>query len=294
VTVQSWEFGFNGLIFGGDRAISVETVDGLSEPPVRDSVGLKLADHGALVSAKYMPERRIVFSGSITGAPISGGAGAPSTQAHAYAVALAEALVPRPDGLPLPLVFRMGDGIERVVYCLPTRIAFPVDIGYGLGSIQWMAEFLAGDARIYEWKQRGTLITPGLSLSGLDFGGPGSGLDFGGGSGGFGSAPNIGTISTLPLATIQGPATNPMLQKASTGEFVKVNLSLAGSDSLVIDFNARTIVLNGAASRYYALDPGSTWFGLDPGANTLQFFADGATSMTSVTVTWQSAWAAAI
>jgi hypothetical protein len=286
VALERWEWEYNGLRWGGGKAIVVDDVAGLGMPALRASSEPKLVDHGAYSSARWMPERHFTMQGRIADTDLS--------STFDRATQLAQALVPRPDGKPLPLVFRAGDGILKEIHCVSLRYEVPIDRQYANGYIRWLAEFLAGDPRIYENGARGVGIVP----RDLDPGGvvfpvvfP---IDFGGGAGGIGIATNIGTIPTPPYLHLAGPATNPTVQHDATGRFLKFNIALSTSDFLDVDFDDRTITLNGTASRYDTLDPASQWWSLDPGDNAISFFADGTSSQTLATLTWQSAWAVAV
>ena len=45
----------------------------------------------------------------------------------------------------------------------------------------------------------------------------------------------------------------------------RLNITLASTDSLVIDMGARTVILNGVASRYNTIVTGSSWWTIPPG-----------------------------
>lgn len=91
-----------------------------------------------------------------------------------------------------------------------------------------------------------------------------------------GVAVNAGTIITYPTFTLSAggsPTFTNGAQSWSAGAL------LSGT---VIDFKAMTI-LNGSTNYFSAWTPGGTWFGLNPGNNTL-------TSTVAGTWTWRSAW----
>jgi hypothetical protein len=102
---------------------------------------------------------------------------------------------------------------------------------------------------------------------------------------------NIGNYPSFPTFTIAGPVTNPKVTLASTGEFFGVTTSLSGSDTLVIDMKAGTVILNGTATRYGNVAFGSTWFGIPPGAQSVQVSStDSAYVLALFTIDMYSAW----
>lgn len=97
-----------------------------------------------------------------------------------------------------------------------------------------------------------------------------NGLGFAPTTGGALLTNNIGNYETNPVFTIKGPVTNPMLTLVSTGEFFGLNTTLTSSDTIVIDMNKGTVVLNGTTTRYGSVVTGSSWFGLPPGGSTVK------------------------
>ncbi len=90
------------------------------------------------------------------------------------------------------------------------------------------------------------------------------------------------------MAVINGPVVDPFLENTATGEIVRLTGTLDAGDYLVVDSDARTVLLNGTASRYSWVSPGSTWWQLEPGANSVRY---GATSGSGTgTLTSRSVW----
>jgi hypothetical protein len=97
-----------------------------------------------------------------------------------------------------------------------------------------------------------------------------NGLGFAPTTGGALLTNNIGNYETNPVFTIKGPVTNPTITLLSTGEFFTLNMTLTGSDTIVIDMQQGTVVLNGTTTRYGSVAVGSSWFGLPPGSSTVK------------------------
>ena len=71
---------------------------------------------------------------------------------------------------------------------------------------------------------------------------------------------NDGNVPTPAVFTIDGPVSNPTIENTTLGKELSFDIVLGASDQLVVDTAARTVVLNGTASRYNTLTPDSEWF----------------------------------
>lgn len=74
-----------------------------------------------------------------------------------------------------------------------------------------------------------------------------------------------------PTITIYGPVTNPIIKNYTTNKLVQTEVVMTGSDILVIDMSAQTVVLNSnynylgyvtSDSEFWSLDPGNNEIGL--------------------------------
>ena len=100
---------------------------------------------------------------------------------------------------------------------------------------------------------------------------------------------NDGTIATPWVATFSGPLTAPELVHLGSGKRITLSgATLAAGETLVVDSDARTVLLEGTASRYSWLAAASQWFDIEPGANSVQLL--GASGSGSVSLAWRSAW----
>ena len=100
-----------------------------------------------------------------------------------------------------------------------------------------------------------------------------------------------GDYNTPISVTFTGPSTNPRIVNADTLEYIRLNTTLAATDTFVVNtaFGNKTVTLtqggivkNGIAF----LDIGSTFFQLTPGANTVYFEDDAVASTATATMTW--------
>jgi hypothetical protein len=104
-------------------------------------------------------------------------------------------------------------------------------------------------------------------------------------------ATNAGTTLTYPVLTVTGPGTNPSISNLTTGETLYLNYELAADELLTLDMLNRTVLLNGTASRYSAVDfIRSDWWGLMPGLNDVRVSFTTHSTGASLRIDWRDAW----
>lgn len=102
---------------------------------------------------------------------------------------------------------------------------------------------------------------------------------------------NAGDAETFPLLRITGPGTNPTLINLTTGQQLAIVYTLAASEYLVVDMLNRTVLLNGSANRYGAVDfVNSEWFPIIPGDNDLRIGFSSFSTGAALQVDWRDAW----
>lgn len=279
MTLNTYEFSFNGLVMNGTNAYGVIAIDGLSPPDRREESIDKAEDHGAYVYAAFLSPRRIVIEGDIVGLV--------GDDFEADVTAWRRAFVPQVS--PLPFTYLLpGDGdITKQIFCVPTRSALAVDSEYPLGYAKWHVELLAGDPRIYDM---GSTITQGAgTANGLGFNIQFN-VNFGGGSSSAASAGynNIGIFPTPATAKLHGPMTNPEIRNNTVGKSIKMNIDIATGDALWVDFASKTLKMNGTVSKYGTLSSDSEWWQLEPGVNDIALTVDAGTGQ--MELFYRSAW----
>ncbi|MNJ51482.1 Phage tail protein [compost metagenome] len=101
---------------------------------------------------------------------------------------------------------------------------------------------------------------------------------------------NSGDVETPVEIHYKGPATNPVVESETTGEYIKVNYELTAEDTLIINTafgNKRVEVLNDDGTRtnvFHWIDLGSTFFQLQPGRNMLKYGSDYESEQAAATV----------
>jgi len=102
---------------------------------------------------------------------------------------------------------------------------------------------------------------------------------------GSGTATNSGNFKASPVLTVTGSAAGPIVITNSTaGATVSVSTAVPGGQQLVIDFLARTVLLNGV-NRYDLVTSTPTWWDVLPGANTIVYSGGG-----TAVLSWNDSW----
>ena len=185
------------------------------------------------------------------------------------------------------MTFALSDLLTYTVTGRPRSCDVVLDKKFLGGTLRARCTFWCSDPRLFG----GSIVSPFVLPSG------GTGLTFNAttnftfgsaGSGGINNLINAGTYPTDWSAVFVGPLTDPVIEHIDQSATLGLSLVLGASDTLTLDSRTRSVLLNGTASRYSALTPGSRWFQLTPGSNTIRFRAG--TGSGSMSVTYRPAY----
>lgn len=187
-----------------------------------------------------------------------------------------------------PFEWQIPGQAARRVMARCRRRAMVIDVDYTAGVAYVAVELAAADPRMY-----GALLSASAGLGtltgGLTFPAVAPFVFGTAGTSGVMSCPNEGSVAAPWVATFTGPLVAPELVRLGTGERLALpGASLTAGETLVVDSDARTVMLGGTASRYGWLSSAAVWFDLEPGSNSVQLL--GASGAGSVTVEWRPAW----
>ncbi len=102
---------------------------------------------------------------------------------------------------------------------------------------------------------------------------------------GAGTATNTGNFKASPVLIVTGSAAGPIvIANTTAGRTVTVTTAIPAAQLLVIDFKARTVLLN-AVNRYDLVTGTPQWFDIAPGANTITYSGGGTPSLS-----WNDSW----
>lgn len=259
---------------------TVETEEGWSSsPPVRGDVTSREAADGAYDSAERYYDARLVT--------LTGFADAPS---QAAMLAAKERLLAVGSDLRGPLLELAVGELTGTRSAWVRRATDTKTTDQGSRAFAWQLNLLAPDPRKYG--------APAAAAAGLPAAAGGMvfpvtfPLTFpGGGGGGSLLATNAGRYETWPTLRIVGPATDPVAENLTTGKrFRLAPLTLGTGDYVDVDMDARTVLLNGSASRRAAVAADSDWWSLAPGDNAVRFGAAAYDPAAQLQLTWRPAW----
>ena len=279
--LADYALSIGGLTLGPGTDYIVHRVDGFGAPIDRISDTPRPRRHGELAGSDYLDGRTVTIEITVRG------------DTPAETVANLDALLavwqPITDaGTVTALSYKFPGQAERQLYGRPRRLAADTDRIIG-NRISATLEYRAGDPLQYA----ATATTGAIGLSGTAGGRTYSRtypLTYGTSTSTSLYVTNAGTFSTAPTFRITGPATNPKVENRATGESLAFAIVLTAGQTLDVDTDARTVILDGTASRYSTLVTGSTFFDLNPGTTELRFVADVYNATATLAVSFRSAW----
>ncbi len=276
--MPDFQWSYRGATFGDGTLIEAASVEGFGLPDLRTADAARSGAHGSYVGADWSQGRSIIMQLEAFGAT--------STALEALLAPLFAAAVP--SSTESPLAFKLPGQVDRFVNARCRRRSPVIDNAYALGFARFAIEFYASDPRIYATTLTSLSATLPTVSGGLAFPAAAPFVFGSSGSGGAIAATNSGTFETPWTATFNGPLVAPTLSHTGQGKTLAFTGTLAAGETLVLDSAAKTVLLNGTASRYSWLTAASQWFTIEPGSNPLAFA--GASGTGSCTVTFRSAW----
>lgn len=169
------------------------------------------------------------------------------------------------------------------------RLSGPIRIAQnGINAFDFQLQLTAPDPRKYATPVETSVGLP-ASVGGLSF--PVAfPADFGLSSGGSVTVTNAGTVRTWPVLRLAGPLVNPRVINPATGDELHVTATIPAGQYIDIDTSARTVLLNGTASRRAAVTVAGEWLPVAPGVSSFRFGSDVYDPSALLTVAVRSAW----
>lgn len=268
---------YRTLAWGPGTKFAVVSMEGARDlPPVRGRDLGYAERHGAASLADYTDPHALRLTLGLRG------------DDHTDLEALSEAVrqATPPSAGVSAIAYRNG---TRLRFGKPRRRALPEDSEALWRLGQAVIEFFCPDPREYDASvSTATLLLPSAA-SGFGFN---LAMPFGFGSGGIGGdaqLTNLGNVDAPLVVRINGPVTNPTV--GINGRTLQLTTTVAAGDFLLIDMEARTVLLNGTASRRSAVVAGSSWPNVPPGTSTLQYRASSLQDPAATLVaTYRGAW----
>ena len=274
---------YQGLTIGDGTDFEIKTIDGLESLPDIVQPDLKIDRDQGMYAGLYTAGGRLIAIEYEVHASTD-------AQFRADLDTLGTALAPigtveQPLAFLLPGMAQLG----RQSYVRPLTRACIIDVDYSHRIARGVMHLFATDPRLYD-------VTLNSQSVGLPASNGGTSwpvvwpLSWGSaGAGGLLTCTNAGTFEARPVLTITGPIDNPTITNLTTGMSFTLAITLAPGDTLTIDMKARTVILNGTASRRGNATV-AQWWSIIPGANSVQFSANTVQVGSQLTVAFASAW----
>lgn len=288
----------NELTFWGSKVgdngelhnIGYESLDGIGEPERRTTSTVKSGADGGLVVAtdqQYSP-RTVSFDGfAFTESASQASEFTRQLQTVCPIREEVTLLVATPTGTVYGARGVVSTKKQKLVYSNGTAQVFDVDFDIICSDPFWQdySTDHPNEVQINKVEEGGLRwLAAGLKWTG-------NGLAWSSG----GDAPvaiNRGAEIVYPIITIRGKTGNPVIGNLTTGESVRLPLSLTANDTLIIDMDAESITLNGG-SLGGLVDTNDLW-GLLPGNNMIQYSSDSSEDNALVTISWRDKYIEAV
>ncbi|GII89617.1 hypothetical protein Ssi03_76070 [Sphaerisporangium siamense] len=281
-----WDIDWDGFLIGTGTPYTVVQLDGwLDSPPLVDRSVPRPSRHGSWAGRPRAQARtvtaivRIVAERSAMGDAV-----------HALRAATGVAR----DATEAPLAIR-ALGQTLVAFGKFANRLLSVDQLFAAGvalavPLQWRC----ADPRLYELAEQSATIGAPTGGSGgltypltypLSYGTPAGPATA--------TCVNTGNEATNPVLVFTGPITTPRMVNSTLGRSLEFDLDLPAGQTLTVDTDAGTVLLNGTTDRLYKRTGTSVpveYFELAPGPNNLTLFGAALGVGAQVQVTWRSAY----
>lgn len=272
--------GADTLLLGPGTDYIIHNLEGLGLPELRTDDAARPSDHGVFPSRDFLADRKVTVTGTARGDSAS------DVTANLDALMALWQPVYSDAADVVHLAYRLPGQVARLVKGRPRRANIESNRIIG-NRASFVLEFTAVDPRIYAATESTDSTTIAAAAGGRQYDRTYN-VTYGASAGGFLVLTNDGNFPSRPFATITGPASNPRIENVTTGQTMRLALTVAAGDFVEVDFDARTIMLNGTASRYSSLTAASEWWELAPGNTEVRFRADDTGG--ELDISWRSAW----
>jgi hypothetical protein len=258
--------------------VDITSVSGLDNAAYRETERDHEGDDGGFMDAEFEKGRRILLTGDVY---------CDTLTMETYLDALKENYAPSTSLVPFYL---KAPGVsERYLSVKPLGCKYDWETVRRTGQSRIQFSMYAEDPRIYD-SALTSLNIPFATGGSLGFGFNLSfNFGFGGSAGSDGAfVNNTGNRPTPVIFTINGPSETPTIRDDTHGHALTFNISLAAGETLVVNTQYKTVLLNGATNRRGTL-VNPDWFFLPKGQTFLRYNALTGTG-SSMDVAFHSAW----
>lgn len=286
--VGDWQFEVAGLVMGADTPYTVTDISGLRDRQPRSTYPNRPLGHGSMPLPDYLGSKQIILNLTLP-SPDDPDILAPG-RLETLLDELSLAWTPVLDGSTLKtFIYQLPGSPRKRLYGRARNFSVNMDT-YDLGWVDAVVEFVATDPIAYSDTLSNQDIALATALGGRTYPRiyP---MAYAGSVSNSTTIDNLGNANSYPVVTFNGPITNPSVENITTGQTVSFAIALAAGEQLIVDFAARTVLLNGTASRYNTMtSKADQWWALVPGGNAIRYAASTPEPGAVMNISWRSAW----
>jgi hypothetical protein len=254
---------------------------GMGFPEIRTVEFNRAGQDGNYVSSQYFGPRTIKISGYLTSNDIVSF----ETQRRAYLANCSP--VKDSSGILLPRILRVKDmnsdwriiSVQVIDSSLDPNNLLSGTFKLTLRTIDvaWQDDNLISTP--ISTLRRGGVVIPSILASVFSLG-----------TGGLQTVVNSGDMPSFPIIALNGPLTNPLIQNQTTGNLMKLNMTIDSGTQVIIDMKNRTIIQGGVTNIISLKSSDSTFFPIMPGSNTILVSTDISGESGNVVVQYRNNW----
>jgi hypothetical protein len=267
----TFQLGDSGVLLnadGGTPYIDVDKVEGLGNAPFKSTSKELDGMDGGMVTTEFEGIREVTIGGYIYGG---------SDPIEPLIDNLKANYAPTPDNV--PFYFKAAGVAQRMLWCKSQGFSASWEAMRRFNSTPFSIKVLCEDPTIYGVTERTASVYLGTSTSGYTFPRAFS-YTFGGSN--VPNSPPVHNYGNKPvgfkLQFTGQTVVNPRITHETLNKTVRLNLTAAGTDEILVDFQKQQVYFNGAARRKAVVEEG--WFLLQPGDNRITLQSDSSIAVT--------------
>lgn len=277
-----YTFAFNGWLFGGPgQGVQVLQVDGLEDvPTLRTQDESRGYTDGMFSGRDFLGGRVVTVNLQIMSDSLN--------PMQTYLTQLKQYLISQQTGLGTLQLYLPNRGVQRL-YARVRRRSISIDPDYVYGRAEAKVEFFCPDPRIYNDLQSSASVTANAGSLRAYNRTYNMTYSIASGGTGFATVTQVGNYETWPVFTITGACSSPIITNVTTGQTLTFpTLTMTAADTLTVNSDLRTVLLNGGAARNL-LGNTSSWWSLLPNVAST-FTLSAAAGTPSATITFRDAY----
>ncbi len=280
MSLNDWQLEVDGLVIGAGTPYIITGIEGLGIPDVNSSDLPRPHRGGSFQGFDQVGARPITISMIVTGTD--------SLDCKANLDALASVWYLHQGEADRPMTVKLPGTVEKYVIGRPRRLAYDNLAHLKSRNVTVTAEYFSHLPAVYSSVEYSPVVNLPVQSGGQTFPQVFP-LAFGSGESGVTEIVNAGNYTVSPVVRIYGQCVNPRIEHVDSGKIIDLATTINTGDWIDVDMDARTILLNGTASRRIALRGGSQFWDLLPGSQGVRFLAD-SYSGAYVTVTYRDSY----